>query len=499
MTIRPGEVGADGREGQRAERQAEGAQRQEAVLDLRPREPAGQHAAGADAQPSATRGRLASSSDEAQDLRGVGQDRRGHEAGDRPDQDLADDASASARGRRGWRPSRAARSRPARPRTARAATRGIVSAASSPQTESAGEQEAAHPEPDEPAWPRQPRRVPRPHWRITAPATIPLRIARFEPISSTPLAAESRSWGTSSGMIPYLAGPNSAAWTPSRPRITSAAGRLRPGDQHRDARQHQRQLEDLGADDDRPLAEPVGQHARRHRDEHQRDHQDDLGDRRVLLPLLRARGRGDRQQDHDLLPGIVVERPEELGHEQPAHRMLQRPAAEEPGRGCPVRRIRHSGPGPDPRQPVDPRRYPRQPSLSPRCCRSRPPISDGPTSSPHYHVRIGASRATTGGKCTAVPAGSSSVGSDAGYHGEGLRMAARGEGSGASEDGLVLFTGPSTKCLRCEIRADAGRRDCERRGENEDHEPAHGLCEGEERGAGAGNGEVCEWSVDSGR
>ena len=113
-------------------------------------------------------------------------------------------------------------------------------------------------------------------------------------------------------------------------------------------------------------------------------------------------------------------------------------------------------------------------------------------SSPHYHVRIGASRATTGGKCTAVPAGSYSVGSDAGYHGEGLRMAARGEGSGASEDGLVLFTGPSTKCLRCDgSRADAGRRDCERRGENEDHEQRHGLCEGRgARGEGRGVGFV---------
>ena len=161
-------------------------------------------------------------------------------------------------------------------------------------------------------------------WRIAAPATIPPSMARFEPISIRPLAAESRWWGTSSGMIPYLAGPNRAACTPSRPRITSAQRTpFRPGDQHRDAREHQRQLEDLGADDERPLADAVGQHARRHRDQQHRDDQDDLGDRRMLLTHLGGGGRGDRQEDHDLLPGVVVERAQELGHEQPAHRMLR--------------------------------------------------------------------------------------------------------------------------------------------------------------------------------
>ena len=74
----------------------------------------------------------------------------------------------------------------ARPPSDRAGgTHGIMSAASRPQAESPAS--SRPPVSGAPSW--------RAAWRITAPATIPLRIARFEPISSSPLAADSRSSG----------------------------------------------------------------------------------------------------------------------------------------------------------------------------------------------------------------------------------------------------------------------------------------------------------------
>ncbi len=87
----PGQAGADRGEGQRADGQAEGPQREQAVFDLRPRQPAGQQAARADAQPQRDQRQARLPLREAQDLRRVGQDRRGHQAGDRPDEHLADD------------------------------------------------------------------------------------------------------------------------------------------------------------------------------------------------------------------------------------------------------------------------------------------------------------------------------------------------------------------------------------------------------------------------
>ena len=47
--------------------------------------------------------------------------------------------------------------------------------------------------------------------QVRVEANVPPRIARFAPISSRPLALEICSWATSSGMIPYFAGPNRAA------------------------------------------------------------------------------------------------------------------------------------------------------------------------------------------------------------------------------------------------------------------------------------------------
>ena len=82
--------------------------------------------------------------------------------------------------------------------------------------------------------------------------------------------------------------------------------------QDRRPQQHQHQLVHLHAHQDRPLADAIGQDARRQRDDHQGDHQDDLGDGRASLPLDLGGGRGDRQEDHQLLPGIVVECREEL-------------------------------------------------------------------------------------------------------------------------------------------------------------------------------------------
>jgi hypothetical protein len=57
-------------------------------------------------------------------------------------------------------------------------------------------------------------------------ATMPLMIAIMVPSSRTPLPHESRFSGSSSGRIPYFAGPKKALCTPMRKTHPSCKGRL---------------------------------------------------------------------------------------------------------------------------------------------------------------------------------------------------------------------------------------------------------------------------------
>ena len=58
------------------------------------------------------------------------------------------------------------------------------------------------------------------------PVAVPAMIARKAHISMTPLPADSRSWGSSSGRMPYFAGLRMALCAPIRPRTIN--GRMYP-------------------------------------------------------------------------------------------------------------------------------------------------------------------------------------------------------------------------------------------------------------------------------
>ncbi len=115
-----------------------------------------------------------------------------------------------------------------------------------------------------------------------------------------------------------------AQYRQDRERAVAAEGveikRDRAGD-------HQRQFQHFHRQNHATLAETIGQHSRRQREEehlHQKDglHQGGHGLRpRLLRGPIRVEHGFDRQHDDDLLPGVVVERAEELRHEQAAHRM----------------------------------------------------------------------------------------------------------------------------------------------------------------------------------
>ena len=120
---------------------------------------------------------------------------------------------------------------------------------------------------------------------------------------------ESRSCGKISGRMPYFAGLNRAACTPSRPRTVKAEVR-RPGGWRvpQVPASIEQEFQNLHGEDNGPLADPVCEEPGGERDEHQRHHQDDLREGRVPLRGGLVRPRPDRQKHDDGLPGVIIER-----------------------------------------------------------------------------------------------------------------------------------------------------------------------------------------------
>ena len=88
---------------------------------------------------------------------------------------------------------------------------------------------------------------------------------------------------------------------------------------------HQHHFDDLHDHDDGPLAEPIRKDTGKDGHDHQRQGEDDKGEGRLGLGRglefrarshLRSQLFDGQQRDHQL-PGIIIERPEELRNQQP--------------------------------------------------------------------------------------------------------------------------------------------------------------------------------------
>ena len=327
-TIVPGRLGPIDGEGEAGHRQTERAQGQQAIFHLRRRELARQQAADADADPQRGQGKAALPVGQAQLCCVVSQDRRRHEGGDRPDEDLADQGQAEhavgldrlpRQAYRRRQPPLGSRRRDRRNRERSNETHG---------------RERRENQPAEPclAFEGMPERI-HPGCRIKR------RRGDLSRHSDSPHdrrasddAREDRQVGDHleqavAGGEPFVGqdlGQDPVLGRYEERRLHSEQAQhpqrqppaVRLKHQGDGPGKHQGQLEHLHRDDHGPLADAVGNEPARQREQEKRTHQDDLDDRRLLTLLGLAHDHGDQEQRDDLLPGLIVELPDRLGRRE---------------------------------------------------------------------------------------------------------------------------------------------------------------------------------------